>query len=196
MYGTFVFAGFLNWTVNARSILPMIPAVGILLMRRMDMCNDKAVCVTRSWRRLCWPLIPSVLVAIMVCWADYTLAGSARTAAATISNKFENSGQTVWFQGHWGFQYYMELAGFKAADFGNPECSPGDRMILPTNNTSVKALPQGKADQDEILRFTPCRWLATISRQLGAGFYSDVWGPLPFVAGPVSPEEYSAFVIK
>ncbi len=196
VYGTFIFVGFVNWTVNARSILPMIPAVGILLMRRMDMHDDKAVCVTRSWRRLCWPLIPSALVAIMVCRADYTLAGSARTAATTISNKFENSGQTVWFQGHWGFQYYMEQAGCKAADVTNLETLPGDIMILPTNNTSVKALPQGKAYQDEILRFTPYRRLATINRQLGAGFYSDVWGPLPFVAGPVGPEEYYVFVMK
>jgi hypothetical protein len=28
--GTFWFTAYLNWTVNARSILPMVPAVGIL----------------------------------------------------------------------------------------------------------------------------------------------------------------------
>jgi 4-amino-4-deoxy-L-arabinose transferase-like glycosyltransferase len=35
--GTFVFAVFLNWTVNARSILPLIPAAGILLARRIEL---------------------------------------------------------------------------------------------------------------------------------------------------------------
>jgi hypothetical protein len=29
--GTFLFAGFVNWTINARSVLPMIPAVGLLI---------------------------------------------------------------------------------------------------------------------------------------------------------------------
>jgi hypothetical protein len=34
--GTFLFTGFVNWTINARSILPLIPAVGVLLARRAD----------------------------------------------------------------------------------------------------------------------------------------------------------------
>lgn len=196
VYGTFIFAGVINWTVNARSILPMVPAVGILLMRRMDFSNDKAAVRTKSRWRFYLPLVPSALVAIMVCWADYKLADSARSAATAISNKFENSGRAVWFQGHWGFQYYMELEGSKAADLRNPEYSPGDVMILPTNNTNVEALPEKKAYEDEILQFMPCRWLATINRKLGAGFYSDVWGPLPFAVGPVGPEEYYVFVMK
>ena len=34
--GTFLFAAFFNWTVNGRSLLPMAPAVGILLARRLE----------------------------------------------------------------------------------------------------------------------------------------------------------------
>ena len=34
--GTFIFTGFVNWTINARSVLPLIPAAGILLARRVD----------------------------------------------------------------------------------------------------------------------------------------------------------------
>ena len=36
LLGTFVFAGFVNWVNNGRSILPMAPALGILLVRRLD----------------------------------------------------------------------------------------------------------------------------------------------------------------
>ena len=34
--GTFVFTAVFNWTINGRSILPMAPAVGILLARRLQ----------------------------------------------------------------------------------------------------------------------------------------------------------------
>src|SRR5438552_11747994 len=34
--GTFLFTAFVNWTINARSALPLIPAIGILLARRLE----------------------------------------------------------------------------------------------------------------------------------------------------------------
>src|SRR6266699_5047920 len=34
--GTFAFTAFLNWTINARTVLPLIPAIGILLARRLE----------------------------------------------------------------------------------------------------------------------------------------------------------------
>jgi hypothetical protein len=34
--GTFGFAALVNWSTNGRSILPMVPAVGILIARRID----------------------------------------------------------------------------------------------------------------------------------------------------------------
>ncbi len=39
--GTFIFTGFVNWTINARSVLPLIPAAGILLARRVDACGGR-----------------------------------------------------------------------------------------------------------------------------------------------------------
>ncbi len=81
--GTFIFAAFINWTGNARSILPMIPAVGILLMRRIDQYKNKTAKRTDMWR-LAWPLVPAAVVALLVCWADYTWANTARSAASSI----------------------------------------------------------------------------------------------------------------
>lgn len=39
--GTFWFTAFLNWTMNARSVLPMIPALAILLARRLETLAGK-----------------------------------------------------------------------------------------------------------------------------------------------------------
>jgi branched-subunit amino acid transport protein AzlD len=195
VFGTFIFAGFINWTVNARSILPMTPAVGILLMRRIDRYNNTAARRMETWR-VVWPLVPAGLMALLVCWADYTWAGTARSAAAAIHKTFENSGRTVWFQGHWGFHYYMEAAGGKAVDFAHLEIAKEDIIIFPSTNTVVMLLPEDTIRLYQVFKFTPYQKLATVNLQLGAGFYSDIWGPLPFVAGPVAPEEYYAFIAK
>ena len=193
--GTFIFAGFINWTINARSVLPMTPAVGILLMRRVDRYNSKATQHIRVWQAA-WPLVPAAFVALLVCWADYTWANTARSAVAEICKTFENSHRTVWFQGHWGFQYYMEAAGGKAFDFKHPGVRRADIIIVPSNNSGTRPLPEGTVYSGEVFQFMPYRKLTTMNLRLGAGFYADMWGPLPFIIGPVGPEKYLTFIVK
>jgi len=41
----------------------------------------------------------------------------------------------------------------------------------------------------------PTSWLTTMNPKLGAGFYSDVFGPLPFVIGSVPTEKFMVFEI-
>jgi len=125
--------------------------------------------------------------------------GTARSAAEAIYKEFSRVRiVTVWFQEHWGFQYYMEANGYKPLDFGHSKPRPKDVIVIPSNNTNIKrACLQGKAEPlREVLQFAPCRWLATMKFSLGAGFYTDRGGPLPYVIGPVTPEKYSFFVFK
>ena len=51
VFGTFIFTGFVNWAINARSVLPLIPAVGILLARRVDALPATSIAagVLRCW---------------------------------------------------------------------------------------------------------------------------------------------------
>ena len=192
--GTFIFAGFINWTVNARSILPMVPAAGILLMRRIERrSRDKEK--TKLWW-IVWPLVPAALVAVLVGWADYTWANTARDAAAKIGEKFKDKPGNVWFQAHWGFQYYMEAAGGRALDFEHLELESDDVIIVPLNNTRTRLLSENMVHIGEVFRFAPCRWAATMNYLLGAGFYSDIWGRLPFAIGPVGLEEYHILIVK
>ena len=77
--GTFAFAAFVNWSVNARSLLPLIPAAGILLARRVDSFG-----LLPPRKRLLSsiaPLAAAGLISIWVTWADTSLANSARLAA-------------------------------------------------------------------------------------------------------------------
>jgi 4-amino-4-deoxy-L-arabinose transferase-like glycosyltransferase len=193
--GTFVFASFVNWAVNVRSILPIAPAVGILLMRIIDR-QDKTGRWMAGWR-VSWPLIPAVIISMSVCWADYTLAGSVRDAVKSIYKMLENRQRgTVWFQGHWGFQYYMEARGAKAQDFDDSKPLSGDVIVVPMNNTHLKPLSGETVSLVWIFNFVPSRWLSTMDPMLGAGFYVGVKRLLPFGFGRVSAEQYGVFVVK
>jgi 4-amino-4-deoxy-L-arabinose transferase-like glycosyltransferase len=193
--GTFFFAGFLNWTVNGRSILPMAPGVGILLVRVLDRKSETSRQI-KGWR-LTGPLILTAIVALSVCWADYTLAGTARDAAKTIHKTYGNRPNVLWFQGHWGFQYYMEAHNIKAINFKSSKLQTGDIIVIPANNTHLRSLREDRAYLLQVIKFSPCRWLSTMNPLLGAGFYSNIkWGPLPFAFGRVPAEEYSIFVVK
>lgn len=104
--GTFVFVVFVNWTVSARTILPMLPAVSILIMQTAEGRLNAA-------RRLA-VIFAALALSLSIAAADASYANSAREAASRIKEKYAS--QHVWFDGHWGFQYYMEGYGFRAVD--------------------------------------------------------------------------------
>ena len=187
--GAFFFAGFVNWMINARVLLPMAPAMGILIMRRFEQRAE-----TRGPRRrqaLVWPLIPAACLALLVTWADFRQANANRSAARIIHAEYKDFAHTLWFQGHWGFQYYMESLGAKALDLKNSWLEPGDVVVVPTSNSGLFKPRQGKFPfPPERLDVAGCGWLGTMNADLGAGFYSDRWGPLPFAFGLVPPEEF------
>lgn len=188
--GTWVFAGFLNWTVNARSVLPLIPAAGILIFRRVDSLPMKfpsrqsAVIVTCG-------LVVTGILSLWVTAADVATANSAREAAAQIYQKTREERTPIYFLGHWGFQYYMQGWGFIPGDEENTEYRVGDLLIVPVNNTQIAGFPnQFAVAARQNLQLLPDQYATTMDATLSAGFYSSYWGPLPFAFGKVQPEVY------
>jgi hypothetical protein len=43
------------------------------------------------------------------------------------------AGSTVWYAGHWGFQFYCERAGMKPIAPGESQLAPGDYLVLPVH---------------------------------------------------------------
>jgi Tfp pilus assembly protein PilF/4-amino-4-deoxy-L-arabinose transferase-like glycosyltransferase len=191
--GTLLFASLVNWSANARTILPMAPAVGILVMRRYSR-RIKISSAALPWHAVL-PLLPAAALAVAVAWADHSLANSHRAAARDIQTQAAGFPLTVWFEGHWGFQYYMESGGAQAVDHDARVPQAGDLLVLPLNNTNVY-VPRGVALHflDRRLLIT-CPWMATMDVPLGAGFYSDLRGPLPFAFGVPHPEEFDLFLV-
>lgn len=194
--GTFLFASYLNWSVNGRSLLPMAPAVGILLARGMEREGEG----TPSRWRLRSPafLVPLLLggaISLAVAWADYSLADTAQSAARTIAGNFGRGGSQLLFQGHWGFQYYMEQSGAVAWD-GKEAYRMPLVMAVPEDNTNVDLEILKRGTLMQMLEFAPLGELASMEIAVGAGFYMAERGSLPFALGPVPNERYLVFLFR
>lgn len=187
--GTFVFATLLNWSVTARTFLPMAAPAALLLVRRLD----RAAVQSLGWR---WaPVAVSAAVSLGVGAADYRWAASIRDAARLYGAQSAHLPGTVYFQGHWGWQHYMEQAGLRPLDVTNFSFQPNDMVISPENNTNVAQIPERFVYGVRTAEFSGPRYVATMSSHLGAGFYTDTWGPLPFATGPVPADRYHALVL-
>lgn len=191
--GTFFFAGFVNWTVNVRSILPLIPAVGVLLARRVDQLQWQT---EKKVRAAAAVLVISGGISLWIGAADTKLGNTARQAATKFCQSLRGENGTMWFEGHWGFQYYMESCGARPVDLHQTPVHPGDLLVIPENNTSLIEVSQDEADFVNDVEIEMPFWATTVRAELGAGFYSAVWGPLPYVFGPVPPERYKVLRIR
>jgi len=182
----FLFATVLNWTVSARGFLPIVPAAAILLVQRLAAMRGN----TLTWGML-WPLIPAAAVTLGLVMADYHLANSARTAAEQISARYQTTTRTVWFEGHSGFQYYMERLGGQPIDVERSLLQPGDIVVVPEIGTRA-TLPSGSVGWVERLQYTPSSWMNLMWGAEGktAGFYTANFGPVPFFVGKLPPQNY------
>jgi hypothetical protein len=176
----------------------MAPAVMILLIRRFNASGAS------NGRTLWWPLLPAALVSLLVTTADYKFANTARLASSYFQNRFQTEPGRVWFEGHWGFQYYMEQWRAKPVDLEQWRAKPvdqsepgivsGDLVIIPVNNTNISRTLPATTGRTEQVNF-PQFLLATMSPKT-AGFYSSVWGPLPWAFARIPPERYLVFRVK
>lgn len=183
--GILVFAGFVNWMSNVRSVLPALPAAAILAVRAVD----------RRFGDMPLPagarIVPvvSLGVALWVAWGDYELARAQPAAANAIRARAAGRTGTLWFFGHWGFQPAMSAVGGVAVDFDTTVFNAGDVIAVPRNNTNVVPLPADMPVRTEGVE-VPLRGGTTVSGRRGAGFYSSIWGPLPYRLEPAAPERY------
>jgi hypothetical protein len=185
-----VFTALINWTVNGRSILPLVPAVAILVARRLDQfpvrIQAKAIC-----------LAAGAALSLIVVGADGNFASAVRELATNVSTTHKKQAPTtLWFQGHWGFQYYMERLGGKAVDFNSSDLKAGDIVAVPSDNTNLRRLNAEAADLIDTITVERRGGVDTMDSTTGAGFYSTAWGPLPFAFGRPAPEFTRVYQIK
>jgi 4-amino-4-deoxy-L-arabinose transferase-like glycosyltransferase len=184
VYGTFAFC-LLNWTINARSLLPLAPAAAVLLVSQAEKFGKF------SLRGLSLGVTAGIALSLIVAFADYRLAESARTAVKEITQRVEPTAKgAIWFQGHWGFQYYAQAGGWRPFDSKQPHPQSDDLIVLPVNNTNLHAIVPESVERLFTTEIPVVPWVATMSSAVDAGFYSDQRGRLPFAFGVVPAEKY------
>ena len=195
--GTFLFAAVLNWSTNGRSILPMIPAVALLVARSLESVRAAATSATHARRpdrlRIAILTFAGVL-ALWIASSDAQHANGARHAAHLIRERAQGAPGRLLFEGHWGFQYYLEELGGIAFDRKAP-LHPGDLLVLPEDNTNVDTEPQPWMRLRDVVEVPAGSGVALNRIDRGAGFYADAYGPSPYVFGPVPPDRYRVYEI-
>jgi hypothetical protein len=186
--GTFFFTAFVNWAINGRSVLPLIPAVGILIARRLDGLGIGEFRPIRNVAAVA--LFISGLLSFWVAKGDADLANSAKVAARLIDQQTRDEKGAVWFEGHWGFQYYMEQQGLRPLDFEKVTLRPGDVLITPDNAAETTSLPAEFVHSSRELDIPLSEPVITERWRMAAGFYGSYFGPIPFTFGAVAPERY------
>ena len=184
--GVFVFAAVLNWSVNARSLLPMLPPAAILLVRAVDAHRPG-----RSTSPLVWTTAMAAAVSVWLAVDDTRVAGVNRDAAIRIADRLApGPGRRLWFGGHWGFQYYIEPRGAVPLDLDGPPPAVGDYVALPLDNYGQIKLPPHTRNLVRI-EAGDGYWTSTNNDPCGAGFYASFGDRLPFVFGRIPPESFS-----
>jgi hypothetical protein len=186
--GTFAFAAFFNWTVNGRAVLPMAPAVAILLARRLELSRPALPA------GITFSLAACAALGLLAATADFQLAGNARKCADRV--KAAAGSKRVWFQGHWGFQYYMQACGFLPLDANGSTVAVGDILIIPVENSNTGPPDANETTLVGVFNLPAYPWLVTFNHDIGAGFYSSLLGPLPFAFGRMPPEHTMAYAFK
>jgi len=202
-WGTFVFSVYINYAINVRTLLPVAMVTGIVIVRHIDRHEKPDAPPVR--RALYWPLLPGAIMALWVAIGDYQAANTGRDAAKFFAEAKKNYPGPVYYLGHWGFQYYMDLDGTDPLIIqrdANQQISGikidlGDTLIIPlTVNPEFTPVPgSGTVVVNRELYPIPSR-MATLQGVSGAGFYSHFVGRLPYAIGPVTPEEYIAAEIR
>ena len=186
------FAVVLNWTISARSYLPIVPAVVILLVRRM---GRQQPFNGNVW--LLGSFILAAVIALNVAVGDYRLANSRRTAAEQIVARYKPADHQLWFEGGYGTtQYYLEKLGGQRVDIERSMLVPGDVIVMSWLNDSVFTLPAGSVGWDGYLEPQPRWWMNTVGNEehSAAGFYGADSGPVPFAIGGLPSQLY--YVVK
>ena len=186
--GTLAFTAIMVPYVAMRHMLIFLFPLILILFRSMDMSPNFKTALPINLA-----LTFSLSLALSI--GDFIFSNAYRQTAKTIYEKIEaanpafaggdtgGSPPRVWILSHWGFQYYMENRGAKILGWDNIGKLRAGDWVINTRTAHSNFIPQQVWAhlqlQEEI--HSRSSWPVRLMNQVsGAGWYAQMWGPLPF----------------
>ena len=161
----------------AKFLVPVAPAAAIVVadsLARRPRLGAVVLAVT---------LVAGTVLGVAILRADQRFAGFGRGVAQNIIAPQVARGEQVWFNGHWGFQWYAEQAGARCLAINQPLPSPGALVFSAERSEAVLALSEMKGFV-LVRRLQDATPGGRINSSIhGSGFYSNAWGYLPWAWG-------------
>lgn len=168
-------------------LVSSVPAAAIIVAR---------LAIERPRRTL--PLLAATLgtyfvICIQLLRADAAFSNLGRRAAAELVRPLLQSGERVWFTGHWGFQWYAMKEGATPLTLRDSP-SPRDYVVGPSGNYDGGPVIDNFQNRYLVRKLENTEYhLFTMKSARGAGFYSNWWGLLPCASGWDELEVFSVW---
>jgi len=186
--GTLVFTVFLNHYISVRTLLPMLPAIVVLLLLNVDFARSSLAAVAVG-------LVMCIWLAI----ADDDVARHDLNAARRAEARATADNAPLHYVAYWGFEYHVMNTGARPlaftekqsfADPARPRMNSGDYLVVDAYAAEAWAPIPAGFELVEVL-VEPYRAAATtFDAHASAGFYSHRIGVLPYRLGRAEAEEF------
>jgi hypothetical protein len=165
------------WHFPSKYLLAAAPAAAILVARAM--AADPRV----GRYVFAGTVVLGMALGVAILRADAAFAEVGRSAVRALVVPHVRAGRQVWYLGHWGFQWYADEAGARCWSAAPPYPVAGDLIAYADNLASA-------LDRRELETLTHLGRIEDrrpggriMSKEAGAGFYSNGWGYLPWAWG-------------
>jgi 4-amino-4-deoxy-L-arabinose transferase-like glycosyltransferase len=160
----------------SKYLVPCAPAAAILASTALAALPRRAAVASAGTL-----VAAGALFGVLILRADEVFAGLGRRAVEELVEPRVAAGDKVWFNAHWGFQWYAERAGAHCVTTSQPHPQRGDYVV--SAEVTITGVPieafRGRELVATIADDAPGGRI--VSSADGAGFYSNGWGYLPWV---------------
>ncbi len=152
-FGAFLFAVLFYMTGSARYLLPVVPPLVLLVVRRLESEDGEF-----RFKLLSGTAIATGgLLALALGVADLNFAKVYRDFASHMRSLPETGMHKTWFTGEWGLRAYLELLGGQELGRRDARPRPGDLLVVPTTAVPYSTLFDDNSRRQSVVMVAPSR---------------------------------------